>query len=390
MIRPAYFSRVAFLSLSLTVLYFFPVYACDFRCQEEKLKHSSQALLKNFDDIKAREFFRSFAVDPKWVNSKYQMRVMRINELLEYIDLLQKRVVTLEQNRRRLKQSLDKNFTAGTSLEEWESELRNKRNTNISLPTPPEKESVDYLKNFLAQKKDRLVDIVRILQKENDFLKEAAAIRPRQKISVLTDQLAGKTLELIEKDSLLAEQKENFQSLENSLEEAQERLNLVQHIIQEKDQRIQVLEKDVTQMQALTQQGYEINQKNIEDLKTQFVQLHDDLSGQMAVNDDKITALENLLAEQEKRLARYAMEMRVKSKHIGDLTDRLQKKNKALVETNFLMESQDRKIVELDGIIQIYKSKLSETNQILREKVEKIRSLETQSVDLWSFVQPME
>lgn len=376
MIRYSHASTIAVLSLTF-ILLSFPVYACNLTCREEKLEQSSQALLQNFADNKAREYLKNFVIDPTSQSSKYQMRAVRINELFEYIDFLERRSASLARKNQKLKQASAKDSSRIASSQDSKVELRNKESVKVPLHTPPksESESVDRLKSFLAQKKNQLVDTVVILQKENDLF------QPRQKISMLTDQLAGKTLELIEKESLLTEQKEDFQSLENSLQEAEERMNLVQRIIADKDQRIQVLEKDVTQMQALTRQGYEVSQKNIEDLKLQFVQLHDDLNEQMSVNHDKIAALEALLADQEKKLAHNTLGLKVKSRHIVELADRLQKKNQTLAEANVLMESQDKKIVELDGIIKIYKSKLSEANQILREKVEKIRSLETQSVN---------
>ena len=304
MIRRFYLSSGISLLCSLVCFSF--AYACDLTCQAE-LKQRSQVLLQNPADTAAREYFKVFGARKENENSKYHIRVTHINELCEYIDLLEDRRRILKQNNEKLKQGLSQD-PASAALPDEAGPLPFPKTAaeELSGMGSPDK-AIDHLRNFLTQKKNQLIKGVLALQKESGLLKKMQQrvlaessenlpplVKPQQKVSALTGQLAGKTLELMEKDSFLTEQKEDFKFLENSLKEAEERLGLVQRIIQEKDEKILVLQKDVAQMQALTQESYALNQRSIEDLKVQFVELHDDLKEQMSINQDKVSALENL------------------------------------------------------------------------------------------------
>ena len=93
--------------------------------------------------------------------------------------------------------------------------------------------TVDRLQMFVNQE-------FRIQTVEQELKNQAyniVHIASHGKVEKITNELASKTLELYEKESVLADQRERYSKLEDDLVDASARLMLIQRIIHEKDEK---------------------------------------------------------------------------------------------------------------------------------------------------------
>ena len=382
------------------------VFSCDEYCradqQYEKATHAyqeknyvkavghlTQALLLNPAHLQAKiklQDIASFEGDL----SASRMKIVRIQELLNYIAFVEKQIVSwqgkMAQGQEMFdlgptyeKENLDDLILALVARKKnLVSEFFDlKSQENIQSRHAPASPRLSSPESDLPNFKDQLA----FLRKEVNVLKDNMA-KSDQKISLLTDDLAKKSLEAFEKDTLLTEQKQNFASLQTSLQEAEERLNLVQRIMQEKDVKVQAMEKDLKTMQAFTDQYSHSNEENFAAFKREFSQVQDQLVEQLLLNQQRISSLEQLLAQQQKKLVLLNTVNHVKGKKIDQMNELLMVRNKQVRGMAEVIESKDDTLLEFDGIVDIYRAKLIQANKLLQEKIERIRKLEKQSADL--------
>jgi len=199
--------------------------------------------------------------------------------------------------------------------------------------------------------------------------------KSENKISSLNMEIATKSLEVFEKENLLAMQASDFSTLENELGDAKERLNLVQRIISEKNDRIQSLEDYIKGMKQESLSENEISQKEVDLLQAQFASIQEQVDEQKKLQAERIDALEKLIAEQEIAIINYDMAIVEQKNEIGGLKTNFENKSREVSSLKKVIDSKDDKLLELNGIIQIYKEKLSETTDLIRRKTASFEDL---------------
>jgi len=276
-------------------------------------------------------------------------------------------------------------------------QLKNLKESVVSQKQEFVKQKEDEL--AAANFKDQLADIKTELVKKDSLLRqqkddmnemkeELVLIREEisglvikvqnseTKITGLTEEVAGKSMEIIEKERDISNYREQVQTVADTLMEAQERLSLAQRIIQDKDRQVQRLEDKMAEFQVIAKQGSEQSKKNIEFLRNEFIRLEKSLRHRLTISDDKITALENLGAEQEQMLAMHVIEMQQKDWAINAINEDLIEKNIEIADIHNVIRSKDQKLIESNGIFQIYQAKLKDANTLLQEKIKRIEALE--------------
>ncbi len=385
-------------------------YACDAQCQADKhfeagekaaqthqpaeaIKHYVQALLFNSSHPAAQSSLREIAASYDDEFRKYRMKIYRIRELLDYISFMKQQILSSPEriiivpetfdldaghNRNGLDGIIEYLALTKRKLVDQYLELQSR-----SAGLAPRPKTVAPAKSADVQPKENLgvlqFQMDRLRQEVND-LKESVS-GSEKRIAALTGQLAQKSLDIYEKDTLFVQQRDGYVSLQNSLQEAQERLNLVQRIMQEKDAKIQGLGRDVKTLQAFAEQYHSTNDESVQNLRKEFTGLQKELIEQISISREKIEAVEGVLAQQEKRMTTLNIAAQAKGKRIAQMNQTLVQKNQKIRQREQIIGRQGERLVESDGIFEIYKSKLHETNQSLKEKIERIRELEKQSAE---------
>ena len=202
-----------------------------------------------------------------------------------------------------------------------------------------------------------------------------------KRIAALASQLTQKSLDIYEKDALLAQQQDGYVSLQDSLQEAQERLSLVQRIMEEKDAKIQAMARDVKTLQAFAEQYHATSDESVQALRREFIGLQKELIGQISISREKIEVMEGVVARQGKQMTVLNIAGRAKGKRIGQMNQALAQKNQKIKQREQIIGWQGERLVESGGILEIYKDKLHETSRMLKEKIKRIRELEKQSAE---------
>ena len=352
----------------------------------------AQRLLKSPFDQEARIYFEQLAASDSEVFKVERMKLLRIKELLVYIEFLHKQVGDLSDKNVTAIQEISSRYKGTktvtlTHLIEFLSDFRkvlvrqfdqirsssiakSKDQNKVKLKSEPPATAVNDIKTLRVE--------LSALHRRFDELTKRINLAD-QKAQKLTEDLTAKTLELFEKDEIIERQKQNLMTLEQKLDDIQERFTLSQRLIQEKNNQLQQLE--VGQTKKETRRQEKGDQLTLEGLQAQIKQLQDQLNEQISSSKSRMSVLERLLMEQEKRMAEYAIELKSKGEKVDQLTGLVFEKSKEISGLNAVLQSKDQKLLELDGIIEIYKGKLSESNRILREKVDQIKVLENQLVE---------
>ncbi len=341
---------------------------------EEDLKLFSRKLFEDIENLEAREFFRQSAKDGVPELKAEKMRLLYVTELLAYVDFLKQRLVNLTGAEVDLSALGKEQSSGGRSLDDVIKKL-----SAIKYDLVKRIEEAQLKKVQLRTKRDsgsqgfggqaEDLNVLRVevekLQKQLEDLQNRMESSDKE-IARLTDNLAAKTLEAFEKDGIISRQKEDLFSLEKRVNEAQERVRLGQRLVQEKNDRIAQLQMP--------------QENEVIGLRDQLEQLQEDFKAQTKDNKLRMSVLEQLLAQQEKRIAEYALELKLNGERVEYFSSMLLEKSRQLSEMNAVLQSKDQKLLEMDGIIQIYKGKLTESNKMLREKIHHIQDLEKQLV----------
>jgi len=232
-------------------------------------------------------------------------------------------------------------------------------------------------RELLKDNKDLVVEIdneLKNIPEEYSFVNKKISLlqemvkKSEEKISDLTGELASQSMQLFEKENILAEQEYSFMSLQSQLTDARERLNLVQKIINEKNQKIQALEMHVEEVKLSDKRANNESKKQLDILSMQFETIQYKVDSEKELREEKLAALEKLLAEQEQAIAQHGSLVQKKDTKIEDLSGKLIKSSEDISSLKTVLDSKDDKLVELNGIIGIYRHKLASKNKELEQQ----------------------
>jgi hypothetical protein len=184
-----------------------------------------------------------------------------------------------------------------------------------------------------------------------------------KKITDVTHQLAGMSLERYQRDKLLADKEARVNELETVIRDNGERWNLSQRIMQEKEERIRSLETQTLELQ-----------KNGPSTETTAIASPAD--AQTESNSQKILALEEQMQNLNDKYLLIEARLQAKDQEIAKLQETVAVKENRLTDFERAFVSKDNKLIELNGIVQIYKGKLENAISSLREKEETLKRLE--------------
>lgn len=187
-----------------------------------------------------------------------------------------------------------------------------------------------------------------------------------QKVDDMVEEIAACSLDLFQKERQNADVQGHTQALANELQETQERLRLVQRIIQEKDDHIQSLETEVLQIQAgmtADDQGIEVAALR-DDMNAMVEELRQTISQDQA----KIKRLESRFQEVVLANAQLESEL-VKTHLLASLLERqVEQKDGMIADLERNFTSHIKKMGEMKDIVKIYQMKLNDYQGMLEQK----------------------
>ena len=214
----------------------------------------------------------------------------------------------------------------------------------------------------LRQKEQRIADQDRSIEEirqqlggvsqKFDMLEQQLG-RTEQQVVELTRKIAGMSLEIYEKDTLLANRANQIDDLEFQLQDAQERLKLIQQLMAEKDVRIQDLEARLPSAEQMAAAVVE-NGKAAEDVEMRVAALN-----------AKYDALREVLTQKDQQLAALRQELELERTAPAPVAPADPPRD-------------DEQIRQLMAILTIYKDRLGETCRLLRDRDERLQKLEDQ------------
>ncbi len=375
-------------------------------------------------DLKNQEALQSLQriVQRPSLSPQQNLRLIRVFELMDYIEFLKQRVLGLNDSIEQKKAGIMKiagrdNFVA-RAFELIEIEINDRylqeavvydRTKNYDFPLT---QSLDHLTSVLNTKKNQYIELVELLKrkmarleglniKTDDVIIENTADSPQSisipdqsqrqdslkvvhreisllkervrisedKVEKLTDDLTDKAMELYEKGRSLIDQKNRADKVEKDLVDTKERLSLVQRILLEKDEKIAALEKYAQDIATDSKSDTEEMENQLSFLQSKLADVQEQLSKQKDLSEEKILFLEKLLAQQELKFAEYEQAFSRKDEQLFDFNKIILRQAEQLNRINGVLLSKDDKILEMDGILRIYQGKLSEANERLTSPV---------------------
>lgn len=212
------------------------------------------------------------------------------------------------------------------------------------------------LQNRLAQKEELVKEQqtgltymeTKVEQMEKSFTQLQERLKATdQKVTDLTHQMAGVSLELYDKDKQLLEKKTQVASLSEDLSETQQRLTLVQRIIQEKDQQIETMKKSAGQ-----------------------------ISGANPFTNDTVSQRLGLPPAEDPRLAYFAQQISELNSKYQHLEKSLHQKDETILSMQTQLVAQTENLATSGGVVQIYKERLQDALNQLRQKDAQLNRLQ--------------
>jgi hypothetical protein len=262
-----------------------------------------------------------------------------------------------------------------------------------SFKTPIRREQIQDIRERLIEKdlflKRQEENYSQLSQEMSSVHKQFQALQGQlqatdQKITDLTRELAGMSLAVFEKEKALADRENRMNVLAAELNEAQERLNLVQRIIHEKDDRIQTLEQEVTSIQktSIPSSPKDQDARDVGDIKENMIVMQEEWRSQALANSEKIAVLEAKLQGLAEKYQKVAGVIQEKELEITQLKGNVSNREETISRLQKIFLSKDQKIVELNGIVEIYKSKLSDALATLEEREGALQTIELKLQDV--------
>lgn len=265
--------------------------------------------------------------------------------------------------------------------------LSRNRRTTTDLVANNYKSQLDEIQDRMNQKNDLLA-----IQQQNIQYFQVELLSVREsfdqlqerfkntdlKISELTKQIADMSMEAFEKDKVLAQRDDYAAELQQKVNEANEKMNLVQRIIREKDERIVSLEKEMSRIQRMVNSGDISATKEIARFKSDFKEFESQFKLQMEKSRDRIIGLEIQLADLSQKHQFLLTDIQMKNSQIALLTANLEKRSIAAVQYREAFLTTNQEVNKLIGMVDIYRTKLVEAKQNLISKEAELHRLNEQ------------
>lgn len=229
-------------------------------------------------------------------------------------------------------------------------------------------QNLEYFKQELAQVRDNF-NVLQDRFKSTD-----------QKINELTGKIADLSMVIIEKNKIIDEKSDAAQLLQRQVSEAGEKLNLVQRIIQEKDDRIAALESEMTQVRGNLKSNDNLDGSQVAQLKSDLKDFEGQFKSQMEKSRERIIGLEIQFMDMTRKYDVLSADILSKEAQIATLRIESKKKEDFIKQYRSAFYATDHKANELVGIVDIYRSKLAETKQQLTAKEAELRLLKGESI----------
>lgn len=218
--------------------------------------------------------------------------------------------------------------------------------------------------DHFSKKQNVEIDMLRkdLKQVRMDFaMVTARQKKTEDKVLNVTKELASMSLDLFSKDKMLNDRNIKNGELERELYDAQERLNLVQHIMSQKDKKIADLEGEVEILNSDLSQTVKI----------------DNVSFEISENTNESTAntQQGLKASSPSEKVGPSVvidKLKMKEMEIFQLRDRLNKMEGEVNALNRIFNSKDQKLLELVSMLEIYKGKLYDAQVDMTKSNERI------------------
>lgn len=365
-------------------------------------KEAVEALIQNPVDMTGKDALRSLAGDPRYSKSKYE--IDRFLELLDYSELLKRRVGELEENAQSAFQRLP-----GSLGEDAIKKVNDLRGELFGVEPAPErisstltdllkKEPVDFagLNRAYWEYKNKLFSRMLQLQSLLEHFKEPPKVVKMKVIEVpkveqppqaapgenFKKRLAQMSMNLYEKDTQIADKDGRITELGNQLKEVEERLALIQRIMQEKDSQIQKFQVQVNQVNQGEEDDNKINQFELKTLQDKLAQFESTFAAQTASQKSEMNSLRAQVEKQEATIAKYEGELLRRREEIVKLKTDVFYKDKQKTELDQVLASKDDKLLELKGMLEIYQFKLRDVHYGLIEKNQEVETLKQQLQEL--------
>ncbi|HSV43046.1 MAG TPA: hypothetical protein VLJ10_00685 [Candidatus Bathyarchaeia archaeon] len=194
-----------------------------------------------------------------------------------------------------------------------------------------------------------------------------------QKVDELVKSVAKATMDAYEKEAALADRQERAQMLEEELNETKERLQLVQHIIQEKDTHIQDLEQQVLAIQSDMSDAGPI--QSITQLRQEMTTMALDLRQQISNGQQKVAQLEKKFRDVALANAQLESERMKQEVIITVLEKQVVQRDELISDMEYNVRLKHEKFSQMKDIVKIYQFKLKEIKDLLREREKEVIEL---------------
>ena len=196
-----------------------------------------------------------------------------------------------------------------------------------------------------------------------------------QKIDQLLGDVASTSLDLYQKELDAEEGRRRADETSAQLRETAERLQLVQHIIQEKDRHIQKLEEDILQIQS--GEGLPSAEGSVNTLRSEMTDAVFRLQDEIAHSQEKIRRLEERFQDAALANAHLESEIMKKNLMVKMLEKQTLQKDALITDMESVFRTRARQLSELKGIVKIYQLKLREYKEALEERDRLINQFQT-------------
>ena len=234
-----------------------------------------------------------------------------------------------------------------------------------------QKISVVYLESEFSAQQQKLENLQQKVQQTNE------------RLTGLTRDLAGMTLQIYEKDNQLAQKSEDATKLSSNLQEAEERLSLVQRIIQEKDDQITQLQKAVSDIQdhlgkTSPSSSPQMGVPEMGAVRSELDQLHHTVVNEIARNKDTIIAMQEQLDALTLKYQALETVLQRRDDQIVELKDHLIHKDLIISDIQSHIVSKEGELAVMSGVAEIYRDKLHKTLTELDKRNEEVQKLRQQ------------
>jgi hypothetical protein len=179
-------------------------------------------------------------------------------------------------------------------------------------------------------------------------------------------------LEVYDKEASLAAALLKTDKLQAYVTDLEERLMLARHLITEKEERIMMLESEMSQARSYSQSNP----------MTQMGSQSPEPAGSAPVAGNATGDWEVQIKDLQQKVAHVETELLSRTDENRHLLEQLQAQEDRMKMFSLIFLSKDQKLMEINGILQLYKGKLADVSLNLQKKEAQMRHLEEQMLDL--------